>query len=142
MRHLLRMHSRAQRQYFFELLWSLPPVLGKPVRHVNELCLKRCWPPIHPDNSTIPNTPILPGNLPTYGLRIRMDLDYMAGFMRGSRATDATRPADAERAKALAVGYASRFSHRKWTAMSISVKSPVSYCKSCFRQLHTLAGIW
>ena len=38
---------------------------------------------MHPDNSTIPNTPILPGNLLVYGLGIRMDLGYMAGFMRG-----------------------------------------------------------
>jgi hypothetical protein len=28
-------------------------------------------------------TPILPGNLLVYGVGIRMDLGYMAGFMRG-----------------------------------------------------------
>jgi porin len=38
---------------------------------------------IHPDNSTIPNTAILPGNLLVYSLGVRMDLGYMAGFMRG-----------------------------------------------------------
>ena len=37
----------------------------------------------HPDNSTIPNTTTVPENLFVYGIGIRMDLGYMAGFSRG-----------------------------------------------------------
>jgi porin len=37
----------------------------------------------HPDNSTIPKTTTVPENLLVYGVGIRMDLGYMAGFMRG-----------------------------------------------------------
>jgi porin len=37
----------------------------------------------HPDNSTIPNTTTVPENLLVYGIGIRMDLGYMAGFSRG-----------------------------------------------------------
>ena len=37
----------------------------------------------HPDNSTITKTTTVPANLFVYGIGIRMDLGYMAGFMRG-----------------------------------------------------------
>jgi porin len=37
----------------------------------------------HPDNSTITRTTTVPANLFVYGIGIRMDLGYMAGFMRG-----------------------------------------------------------
>jgi porin len=37
----------------------------------------------HPDNSTITKTTSVPGNLFVYGIGLRMDLGYMAGFMRG-----------------------------------------------------------
>jgi porin len=37
----------------------------------------------HPDNSTITNTTKVPENLFVYGIGIRMDLGYLAGFPRG-----------------------------------------------------------
>ena len=35
---------------------------------------------IHPDNSTLPNTPFVPKNLFVYAIGLRMDLGYIAGF--------------------------------------------------------------
>ena len=35
---------------------------------------------MHPDNSTIPNTRVLPKNLLVWALGLRMDLGYIAGF--------------------------------------------------------------
>jgi porin len=37
----------------------------------------------HPDNSVITKTTSVPANLFVYGIGLRMDLGYMAGFMRG-----------------------------------------------------------
>lgn len=37
---------------------------------------------VHPDNSALPNTPVLPKNLLVYGLNLRMDLGYMLGFKK------------------------------------------------------------
>jgi porin len=38
---------------------------------------------IHPDNSTLPNTRTIPGNIFVYSFGIRIDLGYALGFMRG-----------------------------------------------------------
>jgi porin len=38
---------------------------------------------IHPDNSTITNTPAVPGNLFAFSIGVRMDLGYALGFARG-----------------------------------------------------------
>jgi len=35
---------------------------------------------MHPDNATIPKTPVVPKNLLVYVLGVRMDLGYMLGF--------------------------------------------------------------
>jgi len=37
---------------------------------------------VHPDNSELPNTPVLPKNLLVYGIGVRMDIGYMLGFLR------------------------------------------------------------
>jgi len=42
---------------------------------------------VHPDNATIPKTPLVPKNLLVYVLGLRMDLGYMLGF-RKSQASD------------------------------------------------------
>lgn len=39
---------------------------------------------IHPDNSTLPNTTTIPGNVFAWSLGIRIDLGYALGFMRGA----------------------------------------------------------
>lgn len=38
---------------------------------------------MHPDNSTITNTAVLPRNLLVYAVGVRMDLGYLLGFRRG-----------------------------------------------------------
>jgi porin len=38
---------------------------------------------IHPDNSTLPNTRTIPGNIFVYSFGVRIDLGYALGFMRG-----------------------------------------------------------
>jgi porin len=39
---------------------------------------------VHPDNSELPKTPVLPKNLLVYGIGLRMDIGYMLGFLRAS----------------------------------------------------------
>ena len=64
------------RQFDYEVTYSLHLIRGvelmSSVQYIQ-----------HPDNSTIPNTAVLPKNLLTYSLGIRMDLGYMAGFNKG-----------------------------------------------------------
>jgi porin len=69
--------SNSAHQFDYEVTYSLHLVRGAELMASVQYI-------IHPDNSTIPNTPILPGNLLVYGLGVRMDLGYMAGFMRGA----------------------------------------------------------
>ena len=68
--------SNSAHQFDYEVTYNLHLVRGVELMASVQYIL-------HPDNSTIPNTPILPGNLLVYGLGVRMDLGYMAGFMRG-----------------------------------------------------------
>ena len=68
--------SNSAHQFDYEVTYSLHLVRGVELMASLQYV-------IHPDNSTIPDTAILPGNLLVYGLGIRMDLGYMAGFMRG-----------------------------------------------------------
>jgi porin len=35
---------------------------------------------VHPDNSTIPNTKVLPKNMLVFGLGLRVDIGYLLGF--------------------------------------------------------------
>jgi porin len=69
--------SNSAHQFDYEVTYSLHLVRGVELMASLQYI-------IHPDNSTIPNTPILPGNLLVYGLGLRMDLGYMAGFLRGA----------------------------------------------------------
>jgi porin len=68
--------QEAAHQIDWELTYSLHLVRG--VEFMSSLQYM-----IHPDNSQIPDTRTIPGNIFAYSLGIRIDLGYALGFMRG-----------------------------------------------------------
>ena len=68
--------EQAAHQFDWELTYSLHLVRGVELMSSVQYM-------IHPDNSQIPQTKTVPGNVFAYSLGIRMDLGYATGFRRG-----------------------------------------------------------